>query len=474
MPPTPHHPTTPSSTLGRRTILAGAAALGVTAAWSGAAVAHAAGQDASPDTRPRIAVTDHGATGDGATDDSVAILAADAAAAAVGGVVHFPSGTYRGWGLLPTASWEGPGQGTAVIQSARQVHGVDTSNFLRVVGATGLTYDRLTFDGWVTEDPVQWSAGTMHGFDGAVPFILSGASGVRLRHCTFRNAYGSPLRIEYSHDVSVEDCTMRRARNPWADGTYVTASTNIRYRRCHARDYTRIGFVAENQSAEGTHDVSYEDCTASGGHDSSILYGGTEYNAGFWSENSVGSRYERCTSSDNTHFGFIIASGPYTRGAATAVVSNAVSTGNPAAFKVSSWGNVPVAATLVNCTARAGNGVAKAPSAGFLFTPRYNADRVTISRSSSHIPPTLSDPDTTHIRVEALLPAVTAAVAVSDCHLIGARRPAGADDVRALGTYQGTITLDRVKVTPRRPLQVAAVDPATPSWVVSNTDVAGI
>lgn len=462
------------ASIGRRAVITSgaAAALGLGLARFGApSSAHAA---PSSDERPRIDVRDHGAVGDGTTDDSAAIVTADAAAAAVGGVLAFPAGTYRGWGLLPTASWEGPATGTAVIQSSKRVDGADTSNFLRVVGASGLTYTDLVFDGWVTPDPAQWSADNMHSFDGAVPFILSGASGVTLSRCTFRNAYGSPLRIEYSNDVSVEDCRMERARNPWGDATYVTASSNIRYRRCHARDYTRIGFVAENRSPQGTFDVSYEDCTAAGGHDASILYGGTEYNAGFWSENSCRSVYDRCTSSDNTHFGFILASGPYTRGPATVTIRNSSATGSPAAYKITAWGNVPVTAILDDCTARPANGVAKAPSTGFLFTPRYAADSVTISRSASVIDPTVTDPDATHLRLEALLPAVSAALTVRDCHLIGARRPAAADDVRILGTYEGTVTLDRVSVSPRGPVRLTTRQPAAPTWVVTDTEVVGI
>jgi hypothetical protein len=65
--------------------------------------------------RERISVKDFGAVGDGVTDDSVAILAADAAAGVIGAAsgrypsVHFPAGTYAcnslQWGKV--ASWIG-------------------------------------------------------------------------------------------------------------------------------------------------------------------------------------------------------------------------------------------------------------------------------------------------------------------------------------------------------------------------------
>lgn len=42
-----------------------------------------------------INVRDHGATGDGVTNDAPAIRAAIAAAVKIGGAVLFPSGTYR-------------------------------------------------------------------------------------------------------------------------------------------------------------------------------------------------------------------------------------------------------------------------------------------------------------------------------------------------------------------------------------------
>jgi len=54
-----------------------------------------------------VNVKEYGATGDGMTDDTAAIVAADAAAAARGAGLFFPPGTYMAGNLAATSSWAG-------------------------------------------------------------------------------------------------------------------------------------------------------------------------------------------------------------------------------------------------------------------------------------------------------------------------------------------------------------------------------
>jgi len=81
------------------------------------------GEDPLPDRAATIEVTDHGATGDGITDDTAAFLAALEAAADSGGVVHVPSGTFviTDKLTLPSGvvlSGDGPGQTTLYMPSS--------------------------------------------------------------------------------------------------------------------------------------------------------------------------------------------------------------------------------------------------------------------------------------------------------------------------------------------------------------------
>lgn len=454
----PHR--TPALRRGRRQFLvAGATALG------GAAFSVVA-PTASADDRPEhVIVTSFGAAGDGVTDDTEAIAAADAAARSQGSALYFPQGTYRGFGFRPTTSWRGGGD--AVLMSNRRVRAAETTLFLRVEGAAGLVFSGLVFDGWVTEDPPAWSADTMHAFFGAVPFVLAGSRDVVLQDCTFRNAYQAPLRIEGCSDVVVDRCRMLRARNPWGDGTYVTGSQRVTYRDCHVEDYTRIGFVCD-ATAEGTSDVTYLRCTATGGHDASILYGGGEYNAGFWTENSTRTTYRACTAGHNTHFGFVLASGP--QGTSGHLAENCSATFSPVGFKASSWGARPTNVELNGCSAQPAAGRSGAPASSFLFTPRYSTDSLTVRNVTSVIGPRVTDSAAVHLRVEALAPDVAAQVAFRDATLVCPRDTAAAE-VRVSGPFVGNVRVDGVRAVPRQQVRIVVDPPASPRLTVSRTPV---
>jgi hypothetical protein len=79
----------------------------------------------------------YGAVGDGVTDDSTAIQAADTAAAAVGGVVYFPKATFKTTSVVrPSAgvTWYGPG---ATIKASVTVADANTGNKSAVSIARG-------------------------------------------------------------------------------------------------------------------------------------------------------------------------------------------------------------------------------------------------------------------------------------------------------------------------------------------------
>jgi len=87
-----------------------------------------------------VNVRDHGATGDGITDDSAAFTAANAAAVADGRSVYIPGGDYVVEGLAPTTSWHG--EGTLLHKTGSALVMLSIPN-----GANDVTIDGLTLDG---------------------------------------------------------------------------------------------------------------------------------------------------------------------------------------------------------------------------------------------------------------------------------------------------------------------------------------
>lgn len=246
-----------------------------------------------------VSVKWFGAKGDGTTDDSAAIQAANAYAASVHSALCFPHGTFRGSGLKPTTSWYS--FENAVIRSNAPVqpstfHG----DFVKVEGQSNLVFEGLTFDGNVSADPATWSAATYNAFSGSVAFYLLNAQQIKLRNCTFQNTFFSTIRMVGCHAIEVESCTMRHARGNFGDAVYVQGSYDVKFDRCFAEDYTRIGFVTDL----GVRNVFYSQCYAKNGHHASLLYGGAENNAGFWSEMSESISFSQCVAENNTHRGF--------------------------------------------------------------------------------------------------------------------------------------------------------------------------
>lgn len=285
---------------------------------------------ASDGTRVKRIITDDvlnvrwfGAKGDGVTDDTSVIQLADNTAAAMSKRLFFPEGTYMAYGLLITTSWFAHGR--AVVMNNAPTN--NKYNFVRMVGMDSLSLEGMTFDGAVSADPVAWNSSNYNAFTGALAFYLYNSTRIRLSNCTFRNSVMSSLRIERCSSVIVENCAAHRSRGNFGDGFYASASDHVRFDRCRAEDYTRIGFVCE----QGSWHMSFSQCFAKDGHDQSKLYGGAEYNAGFWSENTENVTYSQCVAEQNTHCGFTVAPGvnrPYKTPVAPYVLDSCVAIGN--------------------------------------------------------------------------------------------------------------------------------------------------
>lgn len=85
-----------------------------------------------------ISVKDFGATGDGATDDTTAIVNADAAAQAAGKCLYFPSGVYIAASTITMTApaWRGDAAETSILKLKL---GATTTNLVQIGPATGTT-----------------------------------------------------------------------------------------------------------------------------------------------------------------------------------------------------------------------------------------------------------------------------------------------------------------------------------------------
>jgi len=157
------------------------------------------GKGPSKGWRGFISVKDHGAKGDGTTDDTSAVAAAIAeAAAAGGGVVVFPPGTYlrtETW-ELPAGVWvQGAGQGATTIKVA------DASSSVTVFGlghgVTGTRITDLTIDG---NKDAQTASG--------IGIVGWHSEGNLVSHVTVRHQNGIGIGLSGCWDWVVSDCVV--------------------------------------------------------------------------------------------------------------------------------------------------------------------------------------------------------------------------------------------------------------------------
>lgn len=171
-----------------------------------------------------VSVTDHGAVGDGITDDTEAIQAAlDASHALGGGTVIIPNGTY----LLSDA---------VKFYSNQHIIGEPHTVLLQKDGSTGVVYSNdgkcycnvmrnyyngaggydatenviiegITFDGGSQEETATTTLGFCH------------SRNIRVVNCTFTNGYsdsthsnGHDIEVNSSSNVTISGCTFRNNR----------------------------------------------------------------------------------------------------------------------------------------------------------------------------------------------------------------------------------------------------------------------
>lgn len=237
-----------------------------------------------------------GAIGDGRHDDTFAIQTAiDSASVLQNGYVFFPNGTYSVSTLVIKSSLKGNKNTVLKNNSLILRH----YNFCVVKQISDIRIDRITFDGSVkiSEDG--------NVISGSIPLFIVGSKKIVIENCEFINSSMTGLKIDTSSDLSISKSVARNCRGDFGDGFYFSRTRNVVVKETMADYYNRIGFVTEDNSSN----FVFEKCMARNGVNASILKGGTEFNAGFWYENSVNIKTLNCISENNTHRGFVATTG---------------------------------------------------------------------------------------------------------------------------------------------------------------------
>ncbi|WP_162818017.1 glycosyl hydrolase family 28-related protein [Niabella yanshanensis] len=243
-----------------------------------------------------INIKDYGAKGNGLSDDTKAVQEAINAAKVRSASVYLPKGTYLVSSITILCNLSGE-NGTVIKRKAQQK--LSKFDFCLIRNQNNLSLNNITFDGSVKVTTKR------EVIDGGTPLFVYGSRNIQIQNCIFRNSPQSGLRLEASSNIQINYCSAINSNGNFGDGYYFNGCSSVQVRNCKADDYTRIGFVTENNSSN----ILFDNCRASNGHDGSVLYGGREYNAGFWYENSGNITTIACVAEKNKHYGFVATTG---------------------------------------------------------------------------------------------------------------------------------------------------------------------
>jgi len=308
-----------------------------------------------------VNVRQFGAKGDGLSDDTKALSNAVRYAKANKKALSFPKGIYLVNNIDISVNFTGVENQTQ-IKKINKTGRDDIYTFCNIKNRKNIIIKNLIFDGSVKGTATKPKSGS-------IPLFIYNASNVSIINCSFINSPAAGLRVEISNNINISQCKTEHLTGAFGDGVYIENSRDIAINNVTSKNYTRIGFVIE----KNTRNVKINNCIASYGHDASILYGGTEFNAGFWAESSANVQINNCLSQNNSHYGFVLTSGIDKRllntDLATFSISKSKSINNPTAFRVSSSGN-PVNINIIQCQAVAAN-------QGFVAFARDKKDKFT-------------------------------------------------------------------------------------------------
>ncbi len=289
-------------------------------------------------------VKDYGAIGDGLHDDTESIQHAIDIGAQQNKIVFIPTGTYLITSLDITSSLKGS---TNTILLKKASAKLETYSFCKISNQNSIVVENIVFNGaaklGVDKEPTE----------GSIPLFIIKSHDIDVQNCKFLNSVMSGLRIESSSNIKISKCESAASRGKFGDGFYFSNSSEMSITNCRANDFTRIGFVAEKNS----YSLDFESCLAQNGHSASKIRGGSEYNGGFWYENSGNISTVNCTALNITHRGFVAVSSSAlgtilnSRGVQFTFV-NCITENVPLGFQASSKTGAPITAKYEKCIAR--------------------------------------------------------------------------------------------------------------------------
>lgn len=339
-----------------RWVLSGlAAGLATLAVADGATKIGFGARTVSAKLQDTASVKDFAAKGDGATNDTSAILAGDNAARLLGKDLFFPAGTYMiDAETRATTNWRG--EAGTIIKYRGQA-----ASFVRLVyasGVDGITFEGLTFDGSVSADPGAWTVSNYDSFTGASGLSVESCNRPRIVRCRFANTRQHGLRVVGCMGPFISGCTSKRSRGAFGDGFYLVSNIGLSISSCWADDYTRIGFVVDSNGDNvlTNHKIGLSSLLATNGHDASIMYGGGEFNAGIWCEHTGDVEATGCFTANNTHRGINVCTGSKSNGFpgnyAMITLNNCQTVGGNYGIYTYSLGALPVIMKATGCTAK--------------------------------------------------------------------------------------------------------------------------
>lgn len=184
-------------------------------------------------------VLDYGATGDGSTDDTAAILAAITAAnTAGGGTVYFPAGTYIFPSNLTVTSFnnialQGAGQGNTIFKTtiSPSVPAFGTALIISFVSCSYISVQDITFD-----------------FNSILPnnsnccaFGFTFGSHFYVNNCAVINGKQNGIGFNQVQDFAVTNCYLKRAGG--AIGSYQNEAIIV---SAGATQAVKNGYIANN------------------------------------------------------------------------------------------------------------------------------------------------------------------------------------------------------------------------------------
>lgn len=227
-----------------------------------------------------VSVKDFGAVGNGVADDTAAITAAEAEAFATNNILLFPAGRYIFDGqFVCRVSIEGY---NATIEQKSTTASVDS--VVRYNTINNITVRGLTIDG----------NAKYRGL------LFVGCDNVKISDVKVFDVGFGGIAVYDGENVEVSNCFVDGVKfitvgtlQTAADGFYFEACTNVRVINSFATNFERIGFVTEGTVSAKSRLVKYANCHASNASNSDAT--ATEYNAGFWHENSHSVEYVNCS-----------------------------------------------------------------------------------------------------------------------------------------------------------------------------------